>query len=289
MNKLKTLFDSLAKKAGVDITDESYLKALEAIKEVEISDEISTKLESNLYDIESAKQNYTLKQHFTALGLNGVDAQLKEALEELIEDESVRNELLGVKSTPARVRTALAKIKELEAKKASAEGKGDDGKAKKAQDEIDRLVNDFKAKETNYLQEIEKEKNSKFAEIEKLQHKFFLQGLEYDKSKSIEENLLLADYHINNELTAKGAKRIYNTEIGKFELKRADDTSLDYLDERNNKTSYEDFTKGVLLNKKLLATNDGTPQKSNPLFAPDPTNSGHSQVDFSAFDNLQIP
>ena len=127
-----------------------------------------------------------------------------------------------------------------------------------------------------------------FAEIEKLQHKFFLQGLEYDKSKTIEENLLLAEYHINNELSAKGAKRIYNIEIGKFELKRADDTSLDYLDERNNKTSYEDFTKGVLLNKKLLATNDGTPPKSNPLFAPDPTNSGQ-QVDFSAFDDLKIP
>ena len=288
MNKLKTLFDSLAKKAGVDITDESYLKALEAIKDVEISDEISTKLESNLYDIESAKQNYTLKQHFTALGLNGVDAQLKEALEELIEDESVRNELLGVKSTPARVRTELAKIKELENAKAKAEGKGDDGKAKKAQEEIDRLVNDFKVKESNYLQEIEKEKKLRSESVENLEHKFFLQGLDYDKSKSIEENLLLAEYHINNELTTKGAKRIYNTEIGKFELKRADDTSLDYLDERNNKTSYEDFTKGVLLNKKLLVTNDGQQQQSAPLFKQDLTNSGQ-QVDFSAYDKLQIP
>ncbi len=288
MNKLKTLFDSLAKKAGVDITDESYLKALEAIKDIEISDEISTKLESNLYDIESAKQNYILKQHFTALGLNGVDAQLKEALEELIEDESVRNELLGVKSTPARVRTALAKIKELENAKAKAEGKGDDGKAKKAQEEIDRLVNDFKVKESNYLQEIEKEKKLRSESVENLEHKFFLQGLDYDKSKSIEENLLLAEYHINNELTTKGAKRIYNTEIGKFELKRADDTSLDYLDERNNKTSYEDFTKGVLLNKKLLVTNDGQQQQSAPLFKQDLTNSGQ-QVDFSAYDKLQIP
>ena len=288
MNKLKTLFDSLAKKAGVDITDESYLKALEAIKDIEISDEISTKLESNLYDIESAKQNYTLKQHFTALGLNGVDAQLKEALEELIEDESVRNELLGVKSTPARVRTALAKIKELENAKAKAEGKGDDGKAKKAQDEIDRLVNDFKVKESNYLQEIEKVKKTSSETVEKLEHKFFLQGLDYDKSKSIEENLLLAEYHINNELIAKKAKRIYDTENGKFVLKRAEDETLDWADERNNKTSYEDFTKGVLLNKKLLATNDGTPPKSNPLFMQDPTNSGQ-QVDFSAFDNLQIP
>ena len=289
MNKLKTLFDSLAKKAGVDITDESYLKALEAIKDIEISDEISTKLESNLYDIESAKQNYTLKQHFTALGLNGVDAQLKEALEELIEDESVRNELLGVKSTPARVRTALAKIKELENAKAKAEGKGDDGKAKKAQDEIDRLVNDFKVKESNYLQEIEKVKKTSSETVEKLEHKFFLQGLDYDKSKSIEENLLLAEYHINNELIAKKAKRIYDTENGKFVLKRAEDETLDWADERNNKTSYEDFTKGVLLNKKLLATNDGTPPKSNPLFMQDPANSGHSQVDFSAFDNLHIP
>ena len=205
----------------------------------------------------------------------------------MIEDESVRNELLGVKSTPARVRTALAKIKELENAKAKAEGKGDDGKAKKAQEEIDRLVNDFKAKESNYLQEIEKERSSKYAEIEKLQHKFFLQGLDYDKSKSIEENLLLAEYHINNELIAKKAKRIYNTEIGKFELKRAEDETLDWSDERNNKTSYEDFTKGVLLNKKLLVTNDGTPPKP-PIFAPDPANSGQ-QVDFSAYEKLQIP
>jgi len=288
MNKLKTLFDSLAKKACVDITDESYIKALEAIKDVEISDEISTKLESNLYDIESAKQNYTLKQHFTALGLNGVDAQLKEALEELIEDESVRNELLGVKSTPARVRTALAKIKELENAKAKAEGKGDDGKAKKAQEEIDRLVNDFKVKESNYLQEIEKEKKLRSESVENLEHKFFLQGLDYDKSKTIKENLLLADFHINNGLREKQAKRKYNFEDGKFELKRADDESLDYLDERNNKISYEDFVKGVLLNNKLLVTNDGQQQQSAPLFKQDLTNSGQ-QVDFSAYDKLQIP
>ncbi len=287
MNKLKTLFENLAKKAGVDITDEGFAKTLELIKDFEVSEEIATKLESNLYDIEGAKQNYTLKQHFTATSLNGVDAQLKEALSELIEDDSTISEILGIKTTNARIKASLFKIRELESAKAKAEGKGDDGKAKKAQEEIDRLLADWKTKEATYLSQIEQEKSSKFSEIEKLQHKFFLQGLDYDKSKTMEENLLLADFHINNELLAKGVKRIYNTETDRFELKRADDITLDYLDERNNKTSYEDFSKGVLLNRKLLAVSDGGTTPANPNTQE--SSVSHQVIDTSAYENFKIP
>jgi hypothetical protein len=287
MNKLKTLFENLAKKAGVDITDAEFAKTLELIKDFEVSDDIATKLESNLYDIEGAKQNYTLKQHFTATSLNGVDAQLKEALSELIEDDSTISEILGIKTTNARIKASLFKIRELESAKAKAEGKGDDGKAKKAQEEIDKLIADFKTKEATYLSQIEQEKSSKFSEIEKLQHKFFLQGLDYDKSKTMEENLLLADFHINNELQAKGVKRIYNTETDRFELKRADDITLDYLDERNNKTSYEDFSKGVLLNRKLLAVSDAGATPPNPNTQE--SNVSHQVIDTSAYENFKIP
>jgi hypothetical protein len=287
MNKLKTLFENLAKKAGVDITDAEFAKTLELIKDFEVSDDIATKLESNLYDIEGAKQNYILKQHFTATSLNGVDAQLKEALSELIEDDSTISEILGIKTTNARIKASLFKIRELESAKAKAEGKGDDSKAKKAQEEIDKLIADFKTKEATYLSQIEQEKSSKFSEIEKLQHKFFLQGLDYDKSKTMEENLLLADFHINNELQAKGVKRIYNTETDRFELKRADDITLDYLDERNNKTSYEDFSKGVLLNRKLLAVSDTGATPANPNTQE--SNVSHQVIDTSAYENFKIP
>lgn len=289
MNKLKQLFENLAKKAGVDIADESYLKALELIKDVEISDEVATKIESNLYDIESAKQNYTLKQHFTALGLNGVDAQLKEALEELVEDEAVRSELLSVKSTPARVRTALQKIKELENTRNKADAKGDDGKAKKAQEEIDRIVNEFKIKEEKYLSEIEKERKEKVETISNFKEEIFYSGLKFANDFDLETNLLVAKQKINKALSEKGAKKVYNTQTGKFEIKRADDESLDFLDERNNKTSYEDFAKEILSQNKLLAVTDTTATQSAQPYVQHTTANGTVSIDTSAYDALQIP
>lgn len=288
MNKLKQLFENLAKKAGVDTTDESYLKALESIKDIEISEDVATKIESNLYDIESAKQNYNLKSHFTALALNGVDAQLKEALEELIEDENVRGELLSVKSTPARVKTALGKIRELESAKAKHEGKGDDGKAKKAQDEIDRLVAEFKTKEATYLSQISEKEREKLEAISTFKEELFYGGLKYANDFDLETNLLVAKQKINKALSEKGAKKIYNSTTGKFEIKRADDESLDFLDERNNKTSYEDFAKQILSENKLLAVTDSTAATHTQPFVQQTTNGGQT-IDTSAYDALQIP
>lgn len=279
----KTL-EALAKRAGIDVNDESFKSIIEKVKEVEISDEIATKLESNLFDIESAKQNYNLKTHFTALALNGIDGQVSSIFDELFpEHDDVKQEILGIKGTPKRVEALSKKIKELTEKKASAEGKGDDGKAKKAQEEIDRLINEFKVKEQNYQTQLQSEKTQNLKKLEELQNKFFLQGLEYDKSKTLEENLLLAEYHINNELSQKGAKRIYNEQTGKFELKRVDDESLDWLDERNSKPSYEEFSKGVLTQKKLLAVAGTGNDKPQPQPQPTPTG-GSGLIDTSEFN-----
>lgn len=284
---LNKVIENLAKRAGVDINDESFKAILDKTKEVEINDDIAVKLESNLFDIETAKQNYNLKSHFTALALNGVDAELNTLMDEFLSDnEDVRTELLGIKSTPKRVSTLAKKIKELTEKKVSADDNGDKNKANKAQAEIDRLINEFKEKEAKYQSDIEKGKNEHLAEIEKLQNKFFLQGLNYDKSKTMDENLLLADYHINNELQSKGAKRIYNQTTGRFELKRADDISLNWLDERNSTPTYEEFSTGVLTQKKLLAVAD-----SSAVITPQPqqlsqTDSSGSKIDTSEFNRV---
>lgn len=288
MNKLKQLVENLAKKAGIDITDVEFAKTLELIKDIEVSEEIAVKLESNLYDLESAKQNYNLKSHFTALALNGVDAQLKDALDEFIEDEAVRNELLSVKSTPARVKSALTKIRELESAKAKHEGKGDDGKAKKAQEEIDKLIAEFKTKEATYLSQIAEKEKEKTEAISTFKEELFYGGLKYANDFDLETNLLVAKQKINKALAEKGAKKIYNPTTGKFDMKRADDESLDYLDERNNKTSYEDFAKEILSQNKLLAVTDSTATQHTQPFVLHTTNGNHT-VDTSAYDALQIP
>lgn len=282
--ELKKLFENLAKKAGVDIASLEFTAIAEKIGGIDVAEEIATKVESNLYDTESAKQNYTLKQHFTALALNGVDSKVQEAMDELLEDEAIKAELSGIKSTPQRVSALARKIKELESAKAKADNKGDDGKAKKAQEEIDRLVSEFKAKEEKYLSDIQAKEKEKQDAISSFKEELFFSGLKFANEYDIETNTLVAQQKINKALMEKGAKKIYNYTTGKFEIKRADDESLDYLDERNNKTSYEDFAKGVLAQNKLLAVTDEKATKGNDKPLQQTQTHGSGSLDTSKFD-----
>ncbi len=283
---LQKLFENLAKKAGVDINDDSFKAISEKIKDTEVSEEIATKIESNLYDVESAKQNYTLKQHFTALALNGVDSELLATIDELLDgNEDAKNELISIRSTPKRAAALAKKIKELESVKTKADGKGDDEKAKKAQEQIDKLVAEFKTKEATYLSQIETKEKEKLDTISNFKEELFFSGLKFATDFDLETNQLVAKQKIEKALLEKGAKKIYNFTTGKFELKRADDLSLDYLDERNNKSSFEDFAKGVLTQNKLLAVSDS--QRDTTPKVPlqqHQTDSSGIKIDTSAFD-----
>ena len=283
--QLQKLFENLAKKAGIDINDAEFKTALESIKDVQLKDEIASDMEAKLFDIETAKSNYTLKSHFTALGLNGVDSELKNTLDELLaENEDVRNELYNEKSTPKRVVAAIRKIKELESIKAKADSKGDDGKAAKAQEQIDKLVSDFKVKETTYQQQLLDKEREKNEAITSLKEDIFYSGLKFANDFDLEINQLNAKQKINKALMEKGAKTVYNHTTGKFELKSANDETLDYLDESNNKPSYEDFAKGVLTQNKLLAVSDPSAGKTPLTNQQQQTNNSADNVDYSRFD-----
>jgi len=284
--QLQKLFENLAKKAGIDINEPEFKTALESIKDVQIKDETASEMESKLFDVETAKSNYDIKKHFTALALNGVDSELKSVIDEILADnDDARNELYGEKSTPKRVSVAIRKIKELTETKAKAEGKGDEGKAAKAQEQIDKLVSDFKTKESTFLQQIADKEKEKIEAITTLKKEVFFSGLKFANEFDIETNSLIAEQKINKALNEKGAKMVYNQQSGKFEMKRADDESLDYLDERNNKTSYEEFAKGVLTQNKLLAVSDPDAGKQNQLQTQQQqTNNLAGNVDFTAFD-----
>ena len=285
--QLQKLFENLAKKASIDITDAEFRTALESIKEIQIKDEIASEMESKLFDVETAKSNFEIKKHFTALALNGVDSELRTVIDEILADnEDVRNELYGEKSTPKRVSIAIRKIKELTETKSKAEGKGDDGKAAKAQEQIDKIVSEFKLKESNLLQQVSDKEKEKIDAITSLKKEVFFSGLKFANEFDLETNLLISEQKINKALIEKGAKMVYNQQTGKFEIKRVDDESLDYFDERNNKTSYEEFAKGVLTQNKLLAVSDsdaGKQHQQQPL-QQEKTDSSGIKIDTSLFD-----
>ena len=283
--KLDKLFESLARKAGVDTNDTEFISILDKIKEAEVSDTIAYKIEGSLFDKETAKQDYELKSHFTALALNGVDSEIKSVIEEILADnEELKSELYSIKSTPKRASTLARKIKELEESKAKANAKGDSSKDAKYQVEIDNLMAKLRETESKYQSELEAEKASKYDLIAGFKEDLMLNSYKYATELPSDVNMMMAKQLINKSATEKGAKIKYNKDTGNFELKRASDDSLDWFDERNNKPSYEDFVKGVLTQNKLLAVSDSnaTTQSTRPLLQVSQADSSRT-VDASKF------
>jgi len=283
--KLDKLFESLAKKAGIDTNDTDFISVLDKIKEAEVSDNIAYKLEGSLFDKETAKQDYELKSHFTALALNGVDSEIKNVIEEILADnEELKSELYGIKSTPKRAATLARKIKEIEESKAKANAKGDNSKDIKYQVEIDNLMAKLRETEGKYQSELEAERAAKYDLIAGFKEDLMLNSFKYATELPSDVNTMMAKQLLNKSATEKGAKIKYNKDTGNFELKRASDETLDWFDERNNKPSYEDFVKGVLTQNKLLAVSDSnaTQNSVKPLLQVSQTDSSRT-VDASKF------
>lgn len=283
--KLDKLFESLAKKAGIDTNDTDFISVLDKIKEAELSDTLAYKLEGSLFDKETAKQDYELKSHFTALALNGVDSEIRNVIEEILADnEDLKSELYSIKSTPKRAATLARKIKELEESKAKANSKGDNTKDAKYQAEIDVLMGKLRETEAKYQSELEAERASKYDLIAGFKEDLMLNSFKYATELPSDVNTMMAKQLLNKVATEKGAKIKYNKDTGNFELKRASDETLDWFDERNNKPSYEDFVKGVLTQNKLLAVSDSnaTTNSVKPLLQVSQTDSSRT-VDASKF------
>lgn len=283
--KLDKLFESLAKKAGIDTNDTDFISVLDKIKEAELSDTLAYKIEGSLFDKETAKQDYELKSHFTALALNGVDSEIKNVIEEILADyEDVKSELYSIKSTPKRAATLARKIKELEESKAKANSKGDNSKDVKYQTEIDNLMAKLRETEGKYQSELEAERASKYDLIAGFKEDLMLNSFKYATELPSDVNTMMAKQLLNKVANEKGAKIKYNKDTGNFELKRASDETLDWFDERNNKPSYEDFVKGVLTQNKLLAVSDSnaTTNSTKPLLQVSQTDSSRT-VDASKF------
>ena len=142
--------------------------------------------------------------------------------------------------------------------------------------------NPYEELRSTYQSEIEKERQSKFDMIADYKEDLLLHSIKYPNELPQDVNVLTAKQLINKFATEKGAKKVYNKESGKFELKRADDESLDWYDERNNKPlSYEDFVKGALAQNKFIAVSDS--KNDNPQPQQIQAN-GSGLIDTSKFD-----
>jgi hypothetical protein len=229
------------------------------MQQIDIPDELANAMVSELMSLSGAKNNSSIKSHFIAEALNGVDTELVNTVNELGIDAEIFKDK---KNTYDKIRILREKIKELQEQKGDAKGK------EKA--ELQKQINDLNDKLGKTIESHKAEigKLTQQYDDKMMEHLMFssLQDKDYanrDMPKDVQ--VKLAKLLLTETLAKRGAKPVNDN--GVLKLKRADDTGLEFFDENHKPVAYEDFVAKTLTDNKLLAVSDPT-KGNNPLRTP---------------------
>lgn len=256
--KFGTLFNSLAKKAGIDTTQKEFVDLLAT--DIEIPDGIATAMEKGLLNIDAAKNHVDVRKAIRTEALNGVDSKVEEMLAELGFTDDDATDIKGEKNSYEKIAKLGRKIKELEEKKAKTSKPADKEAYEK---QIADLNRDLKSvKDTFTAKEKEwqglRENDLTTYEIQKL-----LLGKEYNLPKEMDAELKVstAQSAINKSLAAKGFKIVRDAESGG--LKIVNKEGLPAYSETNEPLQLPHFIDGALAQNKLLKVNDDQSQNNS--------------------------
>lgn len=260
MSTLGELINRLAIQGGIDQNDEA-LKGLltnTAVSGLTIDDKIVSAIDSNLLTVESAKNNPTLKNHFTALALNGVDLELKRLYEANELESSIVDEINAEQSSYKRIGLLIDKVKTLESAKASA---NKDGK-EKLNGEIEKLNQQINDIQSDHANELNAMKTNHRNDIKNMLVKNMLGSYDYSLPTSKDVSIITAENIINNELAKRGGLVIID-DNNNLQLKQSENPELDFY-VNNEKVDYKGFADSTLANHKLLKTVDTPPANQPP-------------------------
>lgn len=256
--KLKEILEKLAQRSGVNLNEEAIKKVLDnpTLATIEVDDVVSKQLTQEMLTIEAAKQNPELQKHFTAITLNGLDAELETTSTKLGLTDEDKLALKAEKSSYKRVGLLAEKIQALEAKKAGASNKDKDALSK----DIEKLNADILTERTKYASEKQQLMNQFDGErtnwkLESVYGNFLPQ---MDEKNSAKVNLTIARTIVAEELQKRGYKVVNNQ--GNLSLLTSQDTEVF---ENNQKIDFQDFAQKTLANEKLLTVSKKTPQQTN--------------------------
>lgn len=253
MPKLNEVFKTMAEQSGLDLSNATIKTIMEnpAFASVDVDDEVSTKLTANRLTMDAAKNNPDLHKHFTALTLNAVDKKIKDAAASFGLSEDEIKELDSEKSSYERVSLLAKKVKEIEAKKASATIP-DKAIFTKQIDELNaQILNEKKSFST------EKESLLASFENERLNWRMdsiyseFVPQMNQTIKPSI--NLTIAKQTVSEVMQSKGYKTV--NKDGNLTL--VNEAGGDVYED-NKKLSLKDFITKTLANEKLLTVSQTT-------------------------------
>ncbi len=258
MNLLE-LIEQLSERTGFNIADESLKTIVSnaALTQIQIPSEFVSTLNRNLMTESEAKINGNVKKHFTATALNGVDAKVKEILDEYGFDEDAKTGIFAEQNSYNRIKLLAQSISDLKDKSISATG----GEKKALIDKINELtglVNAEKAARANDIAQVnakwtstltDKEINSMFSNYD--------YAMDLDKEIQIQT----ARNVWERELKNKGGKYVYSDDG--LKLVNAETPDLPFTID-NKQVDVKQFTEGVLAQNKLLKVTKAPVQGATP-------------------------
>ncbi|PXV61175.1 hypothetical protein CLV62_1258 [Dysgonomonas alginatilytica] len=244
----------------------------------EIDDSFAKPLDNGLMSLDSAKNNFGLKNHFSATILNAVDAKL---LEDLELDEETLASVQSEKSSYNKIQLVKTALKQqIEKLKTSGDP---DNKTKKAEiekqiKELNEQLASAKQQSEQTVKDLQSKHDNEIKDFIIMNH---LSGKPYaNKDWTIEDNTAFSRTLIENALKEKGA--VIVKDGNSLKLKQANSPDLDYYHD-NKQISFSDFADQVLASKKMLAVNNsGTPPNTPASLVQVP--SGGAKVNTSRFD-----
>lgn len=221
----------------------------------EIDDKFAIPLNEGLMSFDSAKNNFTLKNHFSATILNTVDAKLLENLDKLDLDEETIFKVRDEKSSYNKIQIIKDAIgANIEKLKTSV-----DSESKTRKSEMEKQIRDLNDQlfnlKTQYTQE-KADRESKYNdEIKDFLFTNYLASKNYaNKEYSTDENSAFARMLIDKAMKENGIITVKDGD--KLALKNASSPDLEYFDKDGKKVSFSDFADNVLASKKVLAVSE---------------------------------
>jgi hypothetical protein len=236
-------------KAGV-APDNEFLKKIltnaELTKEA-IPDELVSQFNSNLINLDQAKSNFDLKNHFYGSALAPVEKELMNLATAYELSEEDIAEISGIKSTFSKIPALKSKLDAAIQKKAAAAG-GDKGKHAEEIVRLNAEIAAAKAEIATATQRISSEYESKFVDM--ALNNFMAQ---YSFTDAIPKEVaaMTARNLFDQTVSAKGAKyKLVNNELT---LVNANDESLPFMQE-NQPVQFRAFVDKIVADNKLLKT-----------------------------------
>lgn len=245
---LKEFLIAQGKKAGIaDNPDFNLMISASSLGDIEVPSEVINKFDNNLFNVDIAKANINLKNHFISDFMMGYDEELVKMAKDYGLPQDMVDEIKSTKSSGQKVKLAMKALKDLEEKAKNSNPNHSEEYVKKiaeAQQKLDEAL--VRADEEKRMVE------AKFTnKMQELWERAQLSSVAWNDA--IPEAARIHTYKsvLGDKLNTLGGKIIFDAEQNTSRLVNANDEKLPLV-VNGKEFGYSDLQALVLQENKLL-------------------------------------